>query len=320
MSRDLPADLWKRLTSTVGLVCTNVDGTVNVMSAEWSCFVNKQPLYAAVALGPRCVTGGRVEEAGEFSVTLCAEDQAALADFAGSFSRADIDKTGSDLVGLGAPEATGTPWVTGGVVAVECLLRQVVPLPSHTLYIGEVVAAHLPDGPVRPLVKHGAMYALGEPVERTQIVAAAEVRPGGTLRVAATGPGGAGAREWRVTLLDADGSPTPLGTYPSALYDDLLVDVPLPAGQDAGALSGHRVVVERDGAKPGTARVAGAGRGAAPVAGAGPGTAPVTEAGRGAAPVTEAGPNTAPATEAGPNTAPVTEGDPGAPRVPGAGR
>ncbi|MEU0440275.1 nitrilase-related carbon-nitrogen hydrolase [Streptomyces sp. NPDC006186] len=327
MSRDLPADLWKRLTSTVGLVCTNVDGTVNVMSAEWSCFVNKQPLYAAVALGPRCVTGGRVEEAGEFSVTLCAEDQAALADFAGSFSRADIDKTGSDLVGLGAPEATGTPWVTGGVVAVECLLRQVVPLPSHTLYIGEVVAAHLPDGPVRPLVKHGAMYALGEPVERTQIVAAAEVRPGGTLRVAATGPGGAGAREWRVTLLDADGSPTPLGTYPSALYDDLLVDVPLPAGQDAGALSGHRVVVERDGAKPGTARVAGAGRGAAPVAGAGPGTAPVTEAGRGAAPVTEAGPNTAPvteagpntapATEAGPNTAPVTEGDPGAPPRPG---
>ncbi|CAM5712553.1 hypothetical protein SHIRM173S_08556 [Streptomyces hirsutus] len=115
MTREVPGDLWKRLTSTVGLVCAHHDGVTNVMSAEWSYFVNKRPLYAAVVLGPRAATGRIVEAAGEFSVTLCAEDQAGLADFAGSFSVTDIDKTSSELIRLGAPEATATPWVTGGV-------------------------------------------------------------------------------------------------------------------------------------------------------------------------------------------------------------
>ncbi|SMF32126.1 flavin reductase family protein [Streptomyces sp. Amel2xC10] len=260
MTRDLPGDLWKKLTSTVGLVSVRHDGGTNVMAAEWSYFVNKRPLYVAVVLGPRTASRRFLESAGEFSVTLCAEDQAALADFAGSFSVTDVDKTGSDLVRLGAPEATATPWVTGGVLAVECRLRQVVPLPVHTLYIGEVVAAHLPERPPRPLVKHGAMHTLGEPVRRTEIVAAAELRPGGTLRVAATGPAQDGPQKWRVTLLDGDGTPTPLGAHPSTRHDDLLADLPLPAGLAPDRLSGHRVVVERAGAEPGHTAVTGSGR------------------------------------------------------------
>ncbi|WP_326753323.1 flavin reductase family protein [Streptomyces hirsutus] len=260
MTREVPGDLWKRLTSTVGLVCAHHDGVTNVMSAEWSYFVNKQPLYAAVVLGPRAATGRIVEAAGEFSVTLCAEDQAGLADFAGGFSVADIDKTSSELIRLGAPEATATPWVTGGVVAVECRLRQVVPLPVHTMYLGEVLAAHVPDRPPRPLVKHGAMHTLGEPARRTAVVAAAELRHGGMLRVAATGPALDGPQEWRVGLLDADGTPTPLGAHPSARYEDLLVDIPLPAGLEAHRLSDHRVVVEREGAEPGFTGISGAGR------------------------------------------------------------
>ncbi|MFS8198521.1 flavin reductase family protein [Streptomyces sp. CWNU-52B] len=270
MTSDIPDDLWKRLTSTVGLVSAHRDGVTNVMSAEWSYFVNKQPLYAAVVLGPRAATRRLIEAAGEFSVTLCAEDQAELADFAGSFSLTDIDKSGSELIGFGTPEATGTPWVTGGVLAVECRLRQIVPLPVHTMYLGEVVAAHVPDRPPlssspslslpRPLVKHGAMHTLGEPVRRTAVVAAAELRPGDLLRVAATGPALDGPQEWRVGLLDADGTPTPLGTFPSNRYDDLLVDVPLPPGLATHRLPDHRVVVEREGAKPGFTAISGTAR------------------------------------------------------------
>ncbi len=262
MTRDLPGDLWKKLTSTVGLVCVRHDGGTDVMAAEWSYFVNKRPLCAAVVLGPRAASRRFLESAGEFSVTLCAEEQAALADFAGSFSVTDVDKTGSDLVRLGAPEATATPWVTGGVLAVECRLRQAVPLPVHTLFIGEVVAAHLPERPPRPLVKHGAMHTLGEPVRRTGIVASAELRhgDGDVLRVAATGPAADGPGVWRVTLLDTVGTPTPLGSHPSTRYDDLLVDIPLPVGIERHRLPGHRVLVERAGAQPGRTRISGTGR------------------------------------------------------------
>ncbi|MFE7032841.1 flavin reductase family protein [Streptomyces sp. NPDC057621] len=257
MTRDLPGDLWKSLTSTVGLVCARDAriGTTNVMAAEWSYFVNKQPLYLAVVLGPRAVTGSLITAAGEFSVTLCAEDQAGIADFAGSFSVADVDKTGSELLRFGTPEATRTPWITGGVLAVECELRQTVPLPVHTAYFGEVVTAHLPERPARPLVKHGAMHTLGAPARRSAVVTAAERTRGDRIRVAATCPDQDTSVPWRISLLDADGVPTPLGTHHSTSRGDLLVDVVLPAGLGARDLHGHRVVVERAGAESGSTRI-----------------------------------------------------------------
>ena len=210
---------------------------------------------------------GAAPAAGEFSLTLCAEDQAAVADFAGSFSVADIDKTGSELIRFGEPEATGTPWVRGGVVALECVLRETVRFPAHTLYAGEVVAAHLPAEALRPLVKHGAMHTLGTPVRRTEVVASARWLPAGTLRIAATGPAGDGDGRWRVSLLTADGGTVSLGAHPPSPHGDFLRDLPLPAGLPVERLGGCRVRVERDGAEPGYAAVTGLGaRSVAPTA------------------------------------------------------
>ncbi|MGW8700309.1 flavin reductase family protein [Streptomyces eurythermus] len=253
MSPEIPDQLWKKATSTIGLIAVRHDHGVNVMSAEWSYFVNKDPLYAAVVLSPRARSRELIPERGEFSLTLCSEEQAELADFAGSFSLGDLDKASCELIEFGTPRATSTPWVGGGLVALECVLRETVPFPVHTMFVAEVVAAHLPETARRPLVKHGPMHTLGEPVQRTAVAAAAQVLPDGTLRVAATGPAAPGADVWRVSLVYADGTRTDLGEHPSAEYGDFLVDLPLP--RDLPPAAGMRVVVEREGAKPGFARL-----------------------------------------------------------------
>lgn len=253
MSREIPAQLWKTLTSTVGLVAVQHDNGVNVMSAEWSYFVNKEPLYVAVVLNPRSTSRDLLATAQEFSLTLCAEDQAELADFAGSFSLGEVDKTSSELFGFGDPEATRTPWVTGGVVALECVLRDTVDFPVHRMYVGEVVAVHSPPAERRPLVKHGPMHTLGAPVQRTAVVAAAQLLPENMVRIAATGPASPGTDEWRLSLLSGDGRTVDLGTHPSSEYGDFLVDLPLPPS--GGPFTAARVKVERAGAKPGYARV-----------------------------------------------------------------
>lgn len=255
MSLEIPGQLWKKATSTIGLVVVRHDDGVNVMAAEWSYFVNKDPLYAAVVLSPRARTRELLPSRGEFSLTLCSEEQAELADFAGSFSLGDIDKTGTELIEFGTPEVTDTPWIDGGLVALECVLRDTVPFPVHTMFVGEVVAAHLPERDRRPLVKHGPMHALGEPVRRTAVVASAQILPDGTLRVAATGPAAQGADVWRLSLLSADGTRIDLGEHPSADYGDFLADLRLP--EDLPPLAGAQIKVERDGAKPGFARVLG---------------------------------------------------------------
>jgi flavin reductase (DIM6/NTAB) family NADH-FMN oxidoreductase RutF len=239
-------ELWKKLTSTVGLVAVSGPHGVNVLACEWSYLVNKDPLYVAVVLGPRTASRPLIAAAGRFAVTFCADDQAELADFAGSCSVTDVDKATSEAFTFGRP--TITPWVTGGVLAVECELRQTVPMPVHTMYVGEVVAAHEPDRPRRPLVKHGAMYTLGAPVERTAAVTATRV-DAGRLRVAATGPG---TGPWRLDLVGPDGTTTGLGQHQPDRFGDLLVAVPLTEPVAPGA----RLRVERDGAKPGYAVVA----------------------------------------------------------------
>ncbi|MFF2142924.1 flavin reductase family protein [Kitasatospora sp. NPDC058190] len=253
MSREIPSQLWKSLTSTIGLVSVRNGDAVNVMSAEWSYFVNKEPLYVAVVLSPASGTRQLLATGNEFGLTLCSEEQAELADFAGSFSLTEIDKSSSELVRFGAPEATGTPWVEGGLLALECRLRNVVEFPVHHMYVGEVVAAHVPKTKRSPLVKHGPMHALGPQIRRTAVVAAAQFVAEDVLRVAATGPS-ADPDQWRITLLGQDGQEVDLGTHPAAEYGDLLVDLPLPASVPTSADA--RVRVERAGAKPGYARLA----------------------------------------------------------------
>jgi flavin reductase (DIM6/NTAB) family NADH-FMN oxidoreductase RutF len=254
------AGMWKHLTTTVGLVSSGHDNGVNIMAAEWTYFLNKDPLYIAVGLSKRSVSRKLIKRSGEFSVTLCAESQAEAADFAGSFSGLDVDKSSSEAFTLRAPAVIATPWVEGGVAAFECVVRRVVRLPDYHLFIAEAVAAHI-DSDRRPLVKHGPMYALGDPVEKTAVVAAAQAlrQPGAggplLLRVAAAGRSPEPRSLRRITLVGKNDDELPLGEYSADEYGDLLVDVDLPPLVPGGALSSCRIRVECDGLKPGWARV-----------------------------------------------------------------
>ncbi|MFD7236624.1 flavin reductase family protein [Streptomyces syringium] len=256
MPGELPPDLWRMLTSTVGLVATaNGERGVNVMAAEWASFVNKVPLYVSVALGPRAVTRGLIEASGGFSLTLCAEEQASLADFVGSFSALEVDKTTSALLDLGPPDVTAVPWVRGGVLALECRLRRTIALPVHRLFIAEAVAAHLPRVARRPLVKHGDMFGLGAPAPRCRVVVAVRPRPGRLLTVCATGPAATGPDLWRVTLIAPPAGDVPLGDFPSTPFGDLNARITLNGPEVPHLLDGARIRVDRAGAEPGFARL-----------------------------------------------------------------
>ncbi|SDT54945.1 flavin reductase family protein [Actinoplanes derwentensis] len=212
---------WRQSTGTVGLVAVDGPRGVNVMACEWSYFVNKDPVWVAVILGPRTASKALIEAAGRFAVTFCCEAQAALADFVGSCSVTEVDKATSGALTLEPGEHT--PYVAGGVVAVECELRQIVPLPVHTMYLARVTAEHLPPIAGRPLVKHRGMYGLGQALPRTEVVAATRRLDGDRARVIATGPPPDGRLDTEVRV--------PPGTW--------------------------RVVVERGDAVPGTAAVLG---------------------------------------------------------------
>lgn len=254
MSRNLA----EYLTSTVGLICTRHADGINIMAAEWTYLVSKEPPQAAVVISDEAFTQAAALGAGEFSVTLCSADQAALADFAGSVSGRDIDKTSSDLVELREPVAISTPWVGGGLAALECRITQVVELPGYQMLIGEVLATHADEAKLGdPLVKHGAMYSLGAPLHRCAVVAAAGFSAGTRprVRVAAAGHSSDESAVWQVFLSDGRGTTVPLGTAAPTEYDDLLAWFTIPEAAAKWNLSAAEILVRRDGLEPGRARI-----------------------------------------------------------------
>jgi len=228
------------------------------MAAEWTYFLNKNPLHVAVGLSRRSVTRDLIGGSGAFCVTLCSESQAEVADFLGSFSGRDNDKSAAQALDLRAADVIGARWVAGGLAAFECLVRQTVVTPDYQVFVGEAVAFH-PGTADRPLVKHGPMHALGPRLELTAIVAAANLLPpvGGRphLRVAATGRCPDPGAPWLLTLVAGDREEVPLAQCPPGEHDDLMVDLEIPEPLSAEAVSSCLVKVERSGLKAGWARV-----------------------------------------------------------------
>lgn len=188
----------------MGLVVTSDGSQVNVLSAEWTYFVAKDPVTVAVVLHESNWTTERLGELSEFSVTLCSDEQASAADFCGSFSGKDVPKVSSEEIALGDPVANSTPWVREGVMALECTVVQRVELPHYIMVIGEVRHVHGQHDSPRPLVKHDAMHSIGSPIARTRVTVGAGL-VGGQLRVCAVASADPSPDEpYEVVLLDGD--------------------------------------------------------------------------------------------------------------------
>jgi flavin reductase (DIM6/NTAB) family NADH-FMN oxidoreductase RutF len=226
------------LTSTVGLITTVADKRVNVMAAEWSYFVAREPLHIAVGISDQNWSNSQIRKAGEFAVTLCTDSQVALAAFAGSLSGLDVDKTSSADLELAEPTVLSTPHVRGGVLNAECVVREVVELPGYALVIGEAVWTHADeDAAAHPLVKHGTMHELGPTVTDHRVtVAAGFPNPAvPVLRVAATTYQAPPDAPWQISVF---GTTTGVQHADLSLAESgglLMVDVDLPpaAGRES---------------------------------------------------------------------------------------
>lgn len=252
------AGYLRYLTSTVGLVTSIQGKQVNVMTAEWSYFVAREPLCIAVSVNAANWSNGRIRDAGEFGITLCDDSQAALASFTGTFSGLDVDKTSCADLELVPPAVLHTPHVRGGVLNAECAVRDIVELPGYTLVVGEAVWVRADDeASRRPLVKHGTLHALGPKLadDRTVVAAGFPDPAEPVLRVAATAYGAPPGTPWQLSVSSAatGASYADLSCPDDEDGGPLLVDVDLPADADAEPLT---VQVSRADCRPGFATAA----------------------------------------------------------------
>jgi flavin reductase (DIM6/NTAB) family NADH-FMN oxidoreductase RutF len=124
----------------VTLVGALVQGRPNFLAVAWVSRVNLNPPILAVALNKVRHTAVGVQENQTFSVNVPGADLVKETDYCGLVSGKEADKSGLFEIFYG--ELKTAPLIKQCPICMECRVFQTVPLPSHHLFLGEIVAAY----------------------------------------------------------------------------------------------------------------------------------------------------------------------------------
>lgn len=129
----------------VVLVSCGEGERANLITLSWVGTVCSSPPSIGIAIRPERYSHTLIRELGEFVVNLPTAEQARQVDYCGRVSGKDADKWAECCFTKAPAARVRVPLVAECPVNIECRVRQVVPVGSHDLFIGEVVAAHFDE-------------------------------------------------------------------------------------------------------------------------------------------------------------------------------
>ena len=126
----------------VVMVTCGAGVTSNIITVAWTGTVNSEPPMVSISVRKSRHSHSLLMETGEFVINLTTKELAFATDFCGVKSGRDLDKF--EAMGLTREQATvvACPMIQESPVNLECVVKQVIALPSHDLFLAEVVAVH----------------------------------------------------------------------------------------------------------------------------------------------------------------------------------
>ena len=135
----------------------------NMITLGYCAVVNGQPPMIGISVRPSRYSYSLIKEAGDFVVNVPTDEQVVTADLAGLVSGKSVDKFDLTRCKKAQAKVVKSPLIEEFPLNFECKLLDTVELPSHTLFIGEVVAMHADDvllNPDKTLNWEGAPFLL----------------------------------------------------------------------------------------------------------------------------------------------------------------
>ncbi|MCX5914856.1 MAG: flavin reductase family protein [Deltaproteobacteria bacterium] len=131
------------ITPVVLLTCQDEGAKPNIITLAWVGVANSDPPMISVAIRPDRHSHGIVKKTGEFVANLPTTEMLKEMDFCGVASGSKVDKfSETHLTSLPA-EKVKAPLIKECPVNLECRVKQFIPLGSHDLFLGEIVAVHM---------------------------------------------------------------------------------------------------------------------------------------------------------------------------------
>ena len=156
---DLPDELVNRVTwkipNALALVGSRAGEERNAMTTSWITQLSMEPVIIGIGVDNTAVTHRLISAGGSFSVNLWdAENTRPFVKFSKPASYETSGDSGGPSTGTlnGWPvyeAATGAPVFVDAAAWMDCEVRHSVDLGTHTLFMGELVAADINNDDVR---------------------------------------------------------------------------------------------------------------------------------------------------------------------------
>jgi flavin reductase (DIM6/NTAB) family NADH-FMN oxidoreductase RutF len=129
----------------VVLVSCGAGDQANIITIAWTGILCSNPPQVGIGVQPRRHSHGLIQEAGEFVVNIPGEGLLDEVEYCGFVSGRDADKFAARRMTPVPGSAVQTPIIAECAINLECRLVHTLPLGSHDLFIGEVVAVQLSE-------------------------------------------------------------------------------------------------------------------------------------------------------------------------------
>ncbi|KNY28444.1 flavin reductase family protein [Pseudobacteroides cellulosolvens] len=142
--------LWKPSTilnpvPAVLVTCADKDGKPNAITIAWAGTINSNPPMLSISVRKERYSHGLIKEKGQFVVNLTTEELAFATDFCGVKSGRDMDKFKHLKLNTLKASVVDVPLIKESPVNIECIVKQVLELGSHDMFLAEIVAVNVDE-------------------------------------------------------------------------------------------------------------------------------------------------------------------------------
>ena len=117
----------------------------NIITIAWTGIINTTPPMTYVSVMKSRHSHSLISESGEFVINLVNEELARAVDYCGVKSGRDIDKWKELGLTKADAELVNAPMIAEAPVSLECRVSEIKELPSHDMFMAEIVRVHIAD-------------------------------------------------------------------------------------------------------------------------------------------------------------------------------
>lgn len=120
-------------------------GKKNIVTIAWTGTVCSDPPMAYISVRHERASYPMLKETGEFVINLPDESMVKALDYCGVKSGAKVDKRKDCSLTPGKASVISAPTIEEAPVSIECVVKDIIPLGSHDMFLSEVVAVDVDE-------------------------------------------------------------------------------------------------------------------------------------------------------------------------------